>query len=68
MYADERVKVRGKIQNELLPEIKAELPAVLRFVLKAIFPKMTEKILIFIEKTFEWLLIKREMEKENDAN
>lgn len=60
MKSEEIEFVETEVKQNLTPDIKAALPPILGWILKAIFPKLEVKIIDFIIALFEKLLEKRE--------
>lgn len=56
MRAIEKQIVKEKVEADLMPIIKDALPGVLAWVLHKIFPKLQDKIIVFITGLFEQLL------------
>lgn len=59
MKVEEIEFVETEVKQNLSPEIKAALPPLLGWILKAIFPKLEAKIINFIVALFDQLLEKR---------
>lgn len=59
MKSEEIEFVETEVKQNLTPDIKAALPPLLGWILKAIFPKIEAKIINFIVALFDQLLEKR---------
>ena len=59
MKAEEIDFVETEVKHSFTPVIKAALPPLLGWILKAIFPKIEVKIINFIVALFDQLLEKR---------
>lgn len=59
MIKEEIEFVETEVKQNLTPDIKAALPPLLGWILRAVFPKLEVKIINFIVALFDKLLEKR---------
>ena len=51
--------VKKQVKDDLIPEIKKLIPGVLGFILRKVFPKIEDKVVAFILRIAEALIVGR---------
>lgn len=59
MEAIEEKLIEIEVRKVIMPEIKALIPGIIGFLLRALFPKMEAKLIDKIKELFELLLLNR---------
>ena len=57
---EEKEYAKVEVKLNLMPEIKKEIPGIIAFLLKSIFPKLEAKIIAGIERIITRILNKRD--------
>jgi len=60
--AEEKQYIETEVQVTIMPEIKASIPTLIAWILRAVFPKLEVKLVILISRIVELILLNRKHE------
>lgn len=66
MIQEEKDFIEMEVKVNLVPEIKAMIPTLIGWILRAIFPKIEQRIITFITNIVEFILQNRVIKNERD--
>ena len=62
MRAEEKEYIETEVKVTIMPEIKASIPTLVGWILRAVFPKLEVKLMILISRIVEMILLNRKHE------
>jgi len=68
MRAEEKEYIETEVKVTIMPEIKASIPTLVGWILRAVFPKLEVKLVILISRIVELILLNRKNEGKRTIN
>ena len=68
MRAEEKQYIETEVKVTIMPEIKASIPTLVGWILRAVFPKLEVKLVILISRIVELILLNRKNEGKRTIN